>query len=227
MAIGKRWWLLFAVAAVAAIPVWFLRGESKRKPTPKPQPARTSTVINRDARPFRLGTQAPVGATSTEKVAHQIQLPDGQWVVPLPDGTYRYSTVENESDEPTIDGAISVRRMMHEFPIETRVLQGGIDISRNEREKCLADFVARGGRVTKYVEWNLALTFVGDGQEIGVTRVQALRDRWPDEFDDQVKDCYLESYSRIRFRATEKIDMTVEFPLCVYAASTDNQKPRE
>jgi len=180
-------------------------------------PVPSMAVIVRDASPAAKRTTRPARPRE-----NMIQLPDGQMAVQNPDGTLTVDTTLLEPEESTIEGAISIRQMMRDHGREVRILQSGIGSSRHERDTCLLEFAQRGGTIKKQYEWSIGLTFTGDGKEVRVGKVQALRDRWPDEFDEKAKDCYLESFARERFASTERLDMTVEFPLCVYPPTSAN-----
>lgn len=169
-------------------------------------------IIVRDAK--RAGQRT--GVSTRREADNVVQLPNGQWATKNLDGTFTVDTAMFEPDESTIEGALSIRVMMRDHEREVGILQSGITTTRNERDQCLLEFAQRGGTIKSQYEWTIGLTFIGDGQEIRVAKVQALRDRWPQEFDEDAKDCYLESFARLRFASNEKVDMTVEFPLCVY-----------
>lgn len=164
----------------------------------------------RDARRGSLSTGA-----HDSRESDPVQLPNGQWGLLNPDGSYTMSTRMFERKESTIEGAISVHSMLNDHPREVDILQTGISTTRNIRDKCLSDFIKRGGKISQQYDWILALSFKGDGKQIRVTDVEAPEDRWPSEFDQQAKACYLESFWKINFTSTEVLDMKVEYPLCV------------
>lgn len=184
--------------------------ESSHVASSEDAPVRRAKIV-RDVR-LALRKSAPPPSQTEDAV----QLPDGTWGVKRPDGTVIVGSIFFEPDEPTIEGAISSRRMMLDHREEAGVLQTGIGESSEERDRCMVEFGQRGGKVSKQYNWVIALKCMGDGKEIYVTEVQAPSALWPEEFDEQVKDCYLDSFSNIRFSASERVEMTVEYPLCVY-----------
>ena len=182
------------------------------KPASNVEQKRTATIpvakIVRDAKAY-IPTQQLLARDE------QIEISPGYWGVKEGDNKYRMSTVETESDDPVIEGATSVRQMMHKHPNEAKLIQEIVMASNHEREACAKAWQKRGGKLDQMYSWVIALHFIGDGKIVKVIEVRTLRDHWPKTFDDEAKDCYLNSFAHMQFASASVFNIVAEYPLCV------------
>lgn len=163
------------------------------------------------------------GTGTFKKYPEPVEYAPGVWGVPMPDGSFHESSEDlNTPAEPTIEGAIAPRTWLIEHRAEAQIMGPGVRSSRDERDACVAAWIKRGGQLTADYDWSIGLRFIGDGKNIRVAEVQALPERWPADFDEEVKNCYLTSFAAISFPSTLVLDRLIEYPLCLYPQTKES-----